>query len=734
MTRGTMTSRTVTGGAQTGEGTSEGKREQGDSALRQHDLFPLFHPESVAVIGASSDPKKIGGRTFRYIKDNGFAGKVYPINPRFDEVQGVPTVASLADLPAPADLVFVIVPAPAVVAAVEACAENKARTVVIFSSGFAEMNEEGAALQTRIGDIARESGMRVLGPNCMGVMNVPSGLWGTFTASFDIRPPLPGRVGLISQSGAFGIYAYQLARERGLGLQLWATTGNEVDVDVADCLNFFAQDENTDVLVAYMEGCRNKDKLVRALEAARERSKPVVILKVGRSEIGALAASSHTASLVGSDGVYDSIFRQYGAHRADTIDELVDVAYACSQGRYPAGNKVGLVTVSGGVGVLMADAADQCGLDVSEMPAEAQARLKEKIPFASTRNPVDTTAQMLNDLSLLRENLEVMLSLGGYDAVVFFLSSVGLNPTLMEALIGPLKEMRQKYPDAPVVLAGRFTDSLEEQLNQEGFLILADPTRAVFAIGALARFQRSFSAPASSRRLPEIPQDLPQLPAGPLSEVAAKRLLADAGIPAAGERLAATPDEAAAAAEQLGFPVVLKIVSPDIAHKSEIGGVLLNVNTAAAVRDGFQAMMERAKAAAPEARLEGVSVAQQIDGGVETILGVQRDPVFGPVVMFGLGGIFVEVLGDVALRVAPFGEDEAHAMIREVKGFPLLDGARGRPKADVDALAKALSRLSLFATANADTLETLDINPFVVLPEGKGALALDALIVTRTDD
>lgn len=698
-----------------------------------HSLHPLFNPSSVAVIGASTDPHKIGGRTFRYLKDHFSGGPVLPINARYEEVQGVPTVPTIADLPGGVDLAFVIVPAPGVLETVEACAAKGIRTLVIFSSGFAEMSEDGAKDQIRIGEIARDAGIRVVGPNCMGVMNVSLGLWGTFTGSFDYLPPQTGQIGMAAQSGAFGIYAYQLARARGLGLKLWATTGNEVDVDVADCLAYFAEDEGTDVLVAYMEGCRDKDKLVHALELARAKHKPVVVLKVGRSEIGAMAASSHTASLVGSDAVYDAIFKQYGAHRADTIDELVDVAHACSVGHYPTGNKVGLVTVSGGVGVLMADAAEEVGLEVPEMPEPVQKKLKELIPFAGVRNPVDTTAMMLNNLSLIQTNLGIMLEEGGCDSVVCFLSSVGLSPSMMENLNEPLLNLRADFPDATVCLAGQFNSEFTGDLDDAGYLFCEDPNRAVRQIAALTRFAESFRQADQGSAAPDVPT-LPPLSAQAVSEVEAKTILGAAGIPVVPETLATDADGAVAAAAGLDGPVVMKIVSPDIQHKSEIGGVLLGIEGENAVRAGFDTLMERARNAEPDAAIEGVLVAPMIRDGVETILGVQRDPVFGPVVMFGLGGIFVEVMKDVTLRVAPFTEAEAQVMIREVKGFPLLDGARGRQPADVDALAATLSKLSLFAAAHADTLETLDINPLLVLPRGQGAVAVDALIVPRSSE
>lgn len=695
-------------------------------------LEPLFHPRSVAVIGASADPKKIGGRSLRYLVEKKFPGPVYAINSRAADVQGIPAYPKVTAVKGPVDLAIVVVPAVSVVEAIEDCAAHGVKSVIIFSSGFAEVDADGRAAQDRITSIARASSMRIVGPNCMGVFDPARSMFATFSTSFDHGFPQMGKIAIASQSGAFGAHTFVTARERGMGLSLWATTGNECDVDFAECLEFMAHDPNTAVVLGYLEGCRDKGRLVRALEAMQEARKPLVMLKVGRSEVGAQAAQSHTASLTGSDRVYDAIFRQYGVHRAESIEDLMDIGYACTAGRYPTRGRVGLVSLSGGVGVLMADAAAAAGLEVPAMPQAAQDRLKALLPFAAVRNPVDVTAQVLNDLSLIGKNLEVMLKEGGCDSVVVFLSTVGMNPVMMPVLAETLIGMRKAFPDPLIVLSTMAKRELMRSVEDAGFLNFEDANRAIRAVGALVEYGRHFARQGRSAPLPPLPKGLPEIPKRTLGEFEAKQILAAAGIPVAKEQMAKSPEEAERAATGFGFPVVLKIASPDIAHKSEIGGVLVGLASGGEVRAGFATLMERARSRAPAARIDGVIVAPQVQGGVEVILGVNRDPVFGPVVMFGLGGIFVEVLKDVTLRLAPFGVEEARRMIREVKGFPLLDGARGRPKADVEALAQTLSRLSAFAAAQPDAIETLDINPFIVLPEGQGGVAVDALIVPRT--
>jgi acyl-CoA synthetase (NDP forming) len=691
-----------------------------------HALDILFNPKAIVAVGASSNPTKIGGRIFRYTKDNGYAGRLYPINAQHRQVQGIPTLPAIDDLPSDVDLAYVMVPAPAVVKTMEKLAEREVKAAMIFSSGFAEMSNEGIAAQKRIADIARESGMRVLGPNCMGAININNGMVGTFARTFDQGLPPPGVIGFASQSGAFGSYGLYLCLERGLGISLWCTTGNEVDVDVAECLEYMALDPQTRVILCYIEGCRNKDRLIQALELARSRRKPVVMLKVGRTQLGAMAAASHTASLVGTDAVYDAVFRQYGVHRVNSIEELLDVAYVCSAGIFPKSNRVGLLSSSGGVAVLMADTATGFGLEAPELSRDAQASLKQLIPFSATRNPVDMTAQATYNQMLVKDYIEVVMGQDNVDSLVCFLPPAR-TPEYRKILPPELKRLRRQYPDKALILCSSERPEAKQPYEDAGFLVIEDPTHALRSITALYTYGRSFAQAKQAN----VQKSKVLIPEQAMSEYTEKNLLAKAGLPVITEHLTTSAQEARASAQALGYPVVMKIASADILHKTEIGGVLLNLNSPQAVVEGFYTLMRNAGKAMPKARLDGVIVAPMMTDGVETILGIQRDPVFGPVVLFGLGGIFVEVFKDVAMRLAPFGEDVAAQMIREIKGSALLEGVRGKSPADIEALTHALSTLSAFAAANADRLESLDLNPFLVRPRGKGAVALDALIVPR---
>lgn len=697
-------------------------------------LAPLFEPRAIAVYGASSDPTKIGGRPLDFLKSSGFDGALYPINPKAAQIQGLPAFATVSAVPGPVDLAIVAVPAPGVLAALEDCAAKGVGGAVVLSSGFAETGGQGVAWQAGITALARRTGMRVVGPNCMGLINVRRRLLGTFTPSAAGFGLVPGRISLVSQSGAFGGYCLSLIRQRGLGLNLWITTGNQCDVDVADCIAHFAGDDGTQVIVAYLEAATDKDRLVAALALARERGKRVVVMKVGRSEAGAQAAASHTASLAGSDQVYEGLFRQYGVWRARSIDELFDVAYACSvNAPAPLGRRLGLLTVSGGVGALMADVASDCALDVAPMPEDAQRRLKELVPFCGPRNPVDMTAQLVNDLTLFGRNFQIMLEEGGYDVVVAFLSSVGQVMELSRSLLEQLQAVLRRFPDRAVVFSSLASPEVRRMYEAAGVLLFDEPTRAVRAAAALVYFAEQSRRAGLADAPPALPAGALPPPARAVNEVQAKTILASAGIAAVAERIAADEASAVREAMALGYPVVLKIASADIAHKSEIGGVIVGLADEAQLREAFHTLMQRAARHAPQARVDGVVVARMAERGVETILGVVRDPVFGAVVMFGLGGVFVEAFQDVAFRVAPFGVDEARAMIGEVKGRVLLRGVRGQPPADEDALAAALAALSVYAARHADGIESIDINPLLVLPRGRGVQALDALIVPRTD-
>jgi acyl-CoA synthetase (NDP forming) len=690
------------------------------------DLTALVRPGSVAIIGASAEPTRIGGRPIAYMLRAGFKGAILPVNPNRGDVQGLACYPAIADLPQTPDVAVIAVPGEAALRAVEDLGARGTRFAIMFTAGFAEVDEAGAAAQQSLVAAARRHGLRLLGPNCLGLFNAANGFYPIFSASLEGGFPLPGRVGIASQSGAYGTHLFAACRNRRIGTAMLVTTGNEADLSVADALAWMAQDEDIDVIMAYVEGVQDGPAFAAALDAARRACKPVIVMKVGHSAVGSAAAQSHTASIAGDDAIFSAVLAEHGVIRARTTEELIDIAYAATRRIYPVPNTLGVITISGGAGVLISDAAEAVGLPMPEMPAAAQARLKEVLPFASPRNPVDCTAQAFNDLSLIGRFTETMIAEGGYSSILAFFTQIGGAPSMAPAIRAQLNAVKARHPDRLYALSVLASEERNREYDEDGFLLYEDPARAVVALDAMGRFGASFAwdAPATPPVLPAI-----ALPAVTPSEVEAKRLLARAGIIPVPEAACTDAAAAVAAAAGFGFPVVMKILSPDILHKTEVGGVLLGIADADAVRRGFATLMERAAQHAPAARIEGVLVARQLKGGVECILGIQQDPVFGPVAMFGLGGVFVEVLRDVVFRRCPFGEDVAEAMIRSIKAAPLLQGARGRPPCDVAALARMLSRLSVFAHQAGPTLASIDLNPVFALPDG--AYAADAVIEVR---
>lgn len=695
-------------------------------------LDALFQPRSIAIFGASEDVTKIGGRPLQFLQKYGYRGAIYPINRKGGTVQSLQAYASVADLPEAPELAVMAVPPESVLEAVKDCARSGVRAAVILSSGFSEMGEAGSRLQAEIGKVARSSGMRVVGPNCLGSIGVAEKSIATFSVALESAFPTAGHVGIVSQSGNLGSYTMRLAVDRGIGISRLLTTGNECDVDIADGIASLASDPATSVILCCMETCRDAGKLVRALAMAREAGKPIVVLKVGVSAAGSEAAASHTGALAGSDAVFDVVLRNGGAIRVPSIEQLLDVGHAVSvvgTARAPKGNRAALVTASGGFGVLMADAASAQGLDLPKLSARTQERILSALPYASPGNPVDMTAQVSSRPELLVQVLSAVAEDPVCDAVILQSAYAFQMPRLRDVYIAALEQVRRDHPSRLILLCCKAPRDTIAQLNRMGFPTVETIDAACSTLAALVRLgtrgeQAETAATLSSTDA--LPQE------AFANEASAKAALAQAGVPVLKEVTAASRDAALAAAREIGFPVVLKIVSPDIPHKTEVGGVVVGVRSEAQLADEYDSLLARVAQKAPRARIAGVLVAQMAQGGIELILGTKKDPVFGPVVMVGLGGIFAEVLRDVALQIAPVSEQQATQMLRSLKAFPLLDGARGRAKADVAAAARAVAALSQFAARHADVVAEIDINPLVVMDQGQGAFALDALLVPET--
>jgi acetate---CoA ligase (ADP-forming) len=695
-----------------------------------HPLTPLLAPRSVAIFGASNDPERISGRPLRYFIEAGYQGAIYPINPNRDRVQNLRAYPDLDAVPGPVEFALIAVPAALATAALEASIAKGVRAVVMFTAGFAETGADGAAMQQRLADMALTGGVRLCGPNCLGLFNLRVGHTPTFGSYLEEGPQHPGPLGMVTQSGAFGTHLLALAKRRGLLSGVWVSTGNEADIQVADGISFLADDPETEAIACYIEAIKDRDRFAEAATRAHANGKPVIAMKVGGSVVGAAAAASHTASLAGSDAIYDAAFRQLGVERATSPEDLIEIAYACTRGRLPRSRRLAVLTVSGGAGVLMADAAEREDVELTPLSPEAQAEILGWVPFAAPRNPVDLTAQPLNEPELIDKGFDLLLGREGFPAIAAFFLLWASSPKMGEILFNSVASAAARYPDRYFALSVIAPEEVRRRYEECGVAIFEDPWRAVQAVAAAMRCAERLAEPPAPASTP-LP-GLPPLPPGRIGEYEAKRLLAACGIPAVEERLVTNAAEAAAAAAALGHRLVLKIASPDITHKTEVGGVLLDAAAGEAAA-AYERLIAEVGRRAPEVPIEGVLISPMLRDGVETIIGVQMDPVFGPVVMFGLGGVFVEVMRDVTFRVAPFGPEEARRMIGEIKGAAVLEGARGRPPADIEALAQALSRLSQIAVAWQGRFTSIEINPLLVRPRGAGVAALDALILTTGD-
>lgn len=695
-------------------------------------LSAFFEPRSIVFVGASNDPSRIGGRPLAYCLRDGFAGAVHAVNPGRETVQGVGAHPDIPSIDAhEIDLAILAIPARDVPAALRDAAVKHVRAAVILSSGFAEIGEEGAALQAEALGIARGSAMRLVGPNSLGLISNGNGVCATFSSVIETAAMRNGPLAIVSQSGAYGAHLAMLALDRGIGISRFATTGNEADVTIADLIDHMADDPQVGVIGCYSEGIADGRSFLAAVERARVAGKPVVMMKVGRSAEGSKAAQSHTASLAGDDAVFDAVARDAGVARVATTAEFVDLLYTLSRRAPVPGNRLGIVTVSGGAGVLMADAASDHGFNLPPMPEAAQARLKTAIPFGSAVNPVDTTAQAMNDLSLVGQAITAMLDDAGYDAVAGFFMNWPDSPALGPQLRAAITAAIAGRDDRTIAVAMNAGAETVRSFDEAGLLVFDDPSHAIAALGGSRRLGEAMRKPPIAMQW-DVAGGLP-LPAR-IDEHMAGRLLSAAGVPMAELILAETPDAVGAAIDAMREPAVLKILSPDIQHKSDIGGVALDVVDGKAGREIATSMLDRCRQTHPTADLRGFLVGPMARGEVELLLGGRIDPVFGPVVVCGLGGVFVEIFKDVAIAAAPIGQAHAEAMLRSLKAWPLMDGARGKPRADVASAAEAIAAFSRFVAAHADEIASVEVNPLLVRADGQGVLGLDAVIERRPSD
>jgi acetyltransferase len=697
----------------------------------------LFNPRAIAVIGATPDPARPGGQAVHALQEYGYAGGIYPVNPKYAAVGGAQCYASVSDIGATIDIAVIALPAAAAVDMVRTCGEHGIPYVVVLGGGFREAGPEGAQLQTQMVAHARAHGTRIVGPNCLGISNVHQRVFAAFGSL--ARPPLhkSGPVSMVMQSGGFGNSLSFRCAEAGIGFRILIASGNEADLTAPELIDALIDDAHTEVILAYLEGVSNGRELMRVGRRALAAGKPILIWKAGNSRQGARAAATHTANMTGEYDIWRAAFKQCGIIEVRDTEQAADCIKVLLTRRMPRGRNVAVVSPSGGSAVAFADAADEYGLTLAQPSEHTRRVLRELMPAAvSVENPIDLAVSGINEKSrhAFAQTMLAVVDDASIDQVCV------MFPTLLESTMTPgasvVAEIASRT-EKPMLVFSAMPHALVPQalriLAEANIPVIPSPTRLARAASVLADYaaQRERSTLASAASQVTLQPDLPST-LGALDEAASKRLLACAGIPVTRDAVLAIHNgvpEAAPSAIQ--FPVAVKVLSPDIAHKSDIGGVALDIRDHAALNSAVRRVLDNAVRAQPSARIDGVLVCEMITDAVEVIVGVVNDSVFGPVVLLGMGGILAEALRDVTYRVAPFDESEARRMIAELRSARVFDGFRGRAACDVDALGAALSTISNFAWQQRERIAELDINPLMVRPVGSGVVAADALVVLR---
>ncbi len=696
-------------------------------------LNGLLRPKAIAVIGASTTEGKIGYTVVKNLIDSDYEGDVYPINPKADEILGLKAYPSVLDVPGPIDAAAVVVPAKIVPHIAKECGKKGVKGLIIIASGFSEVGRE--ELEQEVVDIAHEYGMRVLGPNIVGVLSNSDDC----NASFAPFLPLPGKAALVSQSGALLIAMDASTYTRRVGFDKLISIGNMSDVNFSDLVAWLSEDENTACISLYIEGLKNGRHFI---EASRGAGKPIIALKSGVSAHGAAAAASHTGSLAGSGKIYESAFEQGGVVRASSLNNLFDRTLALSLQPPMTGDNLLIITNGGGVGVLATDSAERYNIPLRFAPEDVQKELKKHMPeFGSAKNPVDLTGMAGKDWYF--KSVRYAIAHEWVDGLtVLYCETAMTDP--MEIAKGIAQAIKEAdVPDKPVSVSfvgGEKSAAAMRWLVENGIPAYNEPDKAVNAMAALHEYAESRALAAEPfNRFEDVDEELARSVIEEvrahsdrnMTEVESKAIFRAYGLPVAKTELAESEDEAVKLAEKIGYPVVMKIMSPDILHKSDAGGVEVEIEDEAGVRAAFQKIKKNARAYKADADIHGIAVQEMAPWGTEVILGSVDDPTFGPTVMFGLGGIFVEILKDVTFRVAPVSADQSLKMLSDIKGAPILEGARGEAPRDRKALSEVLSRYSQMITDLSDEVSESDANPVIVYEEGDGVTIVDARIILK---
>ncbi len=713
-------------------------------------LDAIFCPQSVAVVGASTSPGKVGHDIFANILKGKFKGTLYPVNPKARSVLSVRCYPTVRDIPDPLDLAIIILPPRPALQAVEDSIEKGIKGVVIVSAGFREVGPEGREIEDRILALCKEAGIRMIGPNCLGVINPLDDV--SLNASFSIRMPKPGNISFMSQSGALCTAVLDFAADKDFGFSKFISIGNKADVDELDLLRYFHQDMDTEVIMIYLEELRRGPEFIEVVKkiTSGDRPTPVLVIKSGRTGAGAQAAASHTGALAGSEAVYDSIFEQSGIIRVDSINDLFDFASTFAYKNFsalgkfrrkiPDGNRVAIVTNAGGPGIVATDMTVTSGLTLAKFNEETIETLASHLPAtASLHNPVDVIGDAASDR--YENALAAVIRDEGVDGALVILTPQSMTNALETAEAIARVTKRSHKPVLCCFMGIVDVSSGVKYLQENGIPVFRFPESAARAFGTLYRYSQwmnrqelaQFSLSHDSQKAGEIIADCLKQGKTRLGELDGLDILKCYGFDVLPTELAKTGAEAARIAENTGFPVVMKIVSPQILHKSDAGGVKVGLDSPQAVEAAFEKMLESAKAYSPDADIEGVLIQQMAAPGREVIFGCNRYPIFGPLIMFGFGGIFVEVFKDVAFRLAPIDRNEARRMVKTIKGYKLLRAFRGKPESDIETVEKLLVSLSDM-TINHPEIKELDINPLLVHEKGKGATVADCRMILEAPE
>ena len=690
-------------------------------------LEALFSPRSVAIVGAAREEGKLGHAVLRNVLESGYSGRVYPVNPKAEQILGLKCYPSVLDIPDEIDMVVVVVPRAVAVSVMREAARKQVKVAVIITAGFREVGGEGLEAEQEIKRIAAQAGMRVLGPNVLGVMDTHTPLNATFAA----RMPARGEIALMSQSGALLAAILDWAALEKVGFSKVVSLGNKADIDEVDLMEAWRTDEHSRVIVAYLEGIEDGRQFMQ-MASCLTKEKPMIAIKSGITAAGARAVSSHTGTLAGSQAAYDAVFKQSGVIRADSVEHLFDLSLAFAYQPLPRGRRLAVVTNAGGPGIMATDAAERAGLELASFLPGTIAKLREQLPpAAGVFNPIDVLGDARADRYAIA--LQVALDDPGVDGVLVLLTPQAMTEIEETARVVVEASQRTDKPVFASFMGGVDVSRGVEVLKAGRVPNYPFPERAVAAFRAMNDYREWAGRPLEEpirltvdrERARAIIERARQDGRTILTDIEARELIGAYGIRSPRSVLARSAAEAVAAAEAIGYPVVLKIASPDIVHKSDIGGVRINLRSADEVRTAYTAIREAARRHAPRAAIWGMTVQEMLRPGREVILGLTSDPQFGHLLMFGLGGIYVEVLRDVAFRVVPVTPTGAREMLREIRSYPLLTGVRGQPPADLEAIIDGLLRLSQLATDFPEIAE-LDVNPLMVYPMGEGAVAVDA--------